>query len=261
MKNYKFKNRKSHKGNAIFVAILLIISLFVAYKEYNTISFVKPAEELSKGNIHIASEDGAGDRSLSSIPEYDGSPVFLINNNYPTFTDKEYSEAEEMYIELSELDKYGRTGVCKGSLAEDTMPTTDRGDISSVHPAGWVQAKYPDLISYNGGYLYNRGHLIMRALSGLEADARNLATLTVYCNEEGMLPYETAVCNYIEKRGGRILYRVTPVYKSRELVPRGIHIEAGDVKSKGEKFHINIYCYNVQPGIEIDYLTGKSKRK
>lgn len=261
MKTYKRTNRKFNKSNRAFVVIILIISLFAAYKEYSTISFVRPAEELGKGNIHIVSEEKRGSSNTPAVPKYDGSPAFLINNNYPTFTDKEYKEAEEMYIELSELDKYGRTGVCQGSLAEDTMPTADRGDISSVHPAGWVQAKYPDLISYNGGYLYNRGHLIMRALSGLEADARNLATLTVYCNEEGMLPYETAVCNYIEKRGGRILYRVTPVYRNKELVPRGIHIEAGDVKSKGEKFHINVYCYNVQPGIEIDYLTGKSKRK
>ena len=143
------------------------------------------------------------------------------------------------------------------SVTKKDLPTAERGDISKVKPSGWKQAFYPDLISKNNGALYNRCHLLMYALSGLNDDERNLITGTVYLNIEGMLPYETAALNYVSK-GNRIIYRVTPVFNGTERVARGVHIEAADVKTKGEKFHINAYCYNVQPGIDISYKTGNS---
>ena len=195
--------------------------------------------------------------TLEDLPEYSGSAGVALNNNTPTFTDEEYEKAKKTYINLSELDYLGRCGVAEMSVTKKDLPTAERGDISKVKPSGWKQAFYPDLISKNNGALYNRCHLLMYALSGLNDDERNLITGTVYLNIEGMLPYETAALNFVSK-GNRIIYRVTPVFNGTERVARGVHIEAADVKTKGEKFHINAYCYNVQPGIDISYKTGNS---
>ena len=41
-----------------------------------------------------------------------------------------------------------------------------------------------------------------------------------------------------------------------ELVARGVHMQALSVEDKGISF--NVFIYNVQNGIEIDYKTGES---
>lgn len=198
---------------------------------------------------------------LDSVPEYSGTPTYVLNDNRPLFTEEDYAAAKDQYIFLSELDYLGRCGVCEGSLGKDTLPEEDRGDISSVRPSGWHQEMYPTVISKNDGALYNRCHLLMYALTGLNAEPRNLITGTEYLNNKGMLPYEMAVVNWIEKEGGRVLYRVTPVFEGMNLLCSGVHIEAGDVETGGDRFHINVYCYNVEPGISIDYATGYSKKE
>lgn len=195
--------------------------------------------------------------SMSDIPEYSGSPSVEINQNDPSFTDDEFERAKRSYIDLSELDWLGRCGECEMSVSQKDLPTGERGDISSVHPTGWRQAFYPDLISKNNGALYNRCHLLMCAMSGLNDDERNLITGTVYLNIDGMLPYETAARNYVNS-GNRIIYRVTPVFEGNDLVAKGVQIEAADVRTKGMRFRINVFCYNVQPGIDISYRTGNS---
>ena len=195
--------------------------------------------------------------TLEDLPEYSGSPSVTIDRGIPSFTEEEYTKAKKSYINLSELDYLGRCGVAEMSVSKKDIPTKKRGDISKVKPTGWRQAFYPDLISKNSGALYNRCHLLMYALSGLNDDERNLITGTVYLNIDGMLPYETEALNYVSD-GKRILYRVTPIFNGTERVARGVHIEAGDVKTQGSKFHINAYCYNVQPGVDISYKTGNS---
>lgn len=195
--------------------------------------------------------------TMEDLPDYSGNPSVVIDNNIPSFTNEEYEKAKKSYINLSELDYLGRCGVAEMSVTKKNLPTEKRGDISKVKPTGWRQAFYPELISKNSGALYNRCHLLMYALSGLNDDERNLITGTVYLNINGMLPYETAALDYVEA-GNRILYRVTPVFNGTELVARGVHIEAGDVKTKGSDFRINVYCFNVQPNVDISYKTGNS---
>lgn len=194
---------------------------------------------------------------LEEIPEYSGTPVHVINNNRPEFTDDEYIKAEEAFIDLSELDFKGRCGTCMASFGPDTLANEKREDMSHIYPTGWEQKFYEDID--NGGALYNRSHLLMYAMSGLGAEPRNLITGTRYMNSKGMLPYETATINWIKRYEERILYRATPIFKGKEFVARGVHIEAADVKTKGDRFHINVYCYNVQPGVKINYKTGHSK--
>ena len=216
-------------------------------------------EEKPDGNTSSGSSSLFSNDFLKDIPEYSGTPVYVINDNKPEFTDEEYRNAESKYIVLSELDFLGRCGVCEASLGENTLAGERDFDLSHVHPSGWEQAQYPDIIKDNSGWIYNRSHLLMYAVSGITDDERNLVTGTEYMNTKGMLPYcEKATQNWLIRKGGRILYRATPIFNGTELVCRGVHLEAGDVASKGEKFHINVYCYNVEPGICIDYKTGET---
>ena len=138
-------------------------------------------------------------------------------------------------------------------IGRDIMPTEERGDISSVKPTGWVQAMY------NGSYLYNRCHLIGFQLTGENANKQNLITGTAYFNVSGMLAFENMVADYIKETNNHVLYRVTPIFVGNELVARGVLMEAWSVEDDGEGICFNVFVYNVQPGVEINYATGKSQ--
>ena len=191
--------------------------------------------------------------NIAEIPEYSSSPVVQVNNNEPEFTEYEVKKATKSYIFMSELDRLGRCGYAEASLSTDTLATGKRGDISSVHPSGWHNEAYTCV---NTGYVFNRCHLLMYAASGILDDERNLITGTRYMNEDGMLPYEKMLIQYIENTGNHVLYRVTPVYSGDNLVASGVHMEAESVEDDGKGLKFNIYAYNVQPGVNVDYATG-----
>ena len=192
---------------------------------------------------------------LADIPEYSGSPYVAINDYVPFFT-----EAEKAYIEpfelFSPLDSLGRCGVVYANVCQELMPTEDRESIGQVKPSGWKTAKYDNV---DGKYLYNRCHLLGFQLTGENANERNLITGTRYMNVEGMLPFENMVADYVKETGNHVLYRVTPIYDGDNLVASGVLMEAYSVEDQGEGILFNVYCYNVQPGISIDYATGDSE--
>lgn len=190
---------------------------------------------------------------LASIPEYSDNAYVVLNNNVPDFDESDYTT--ESFEEYSELDSLGRCGVAFANICKETMPKEDdeRESISSVKPSGWVQKKY------NGEYLYNRCHLIGYQLTNENANKQNLITGTVYLNIEGMLPFENEIAQYIEDNpNNHVLYRVTPIFDGGNLVASGVQLEAFSVEDKGKGICFNIYCYNVEPGIIIDYKTGES---
>lgn len=191
----------------------------------------------------------------SGIAAYSGKAYVVINNNQPNFSASELSTAG--YEKYSELDSLGRCGVALASCGKDTMPgaNEERGSISSIKPSGWVQAKYDGI---SGGYLWNRCHLIGWQLSAENANRKNLITGTRYMNVEGMLTFENMVADYIKETNHHVAYRVTPIYEGDNLVCSGVQIEAYSVEDGGEGICFNVYCYNVQPGITIDYATGNS---
>ncbi len=192
--------------------------------------------------------------NLKNIPAFDGStPYVVINNNVPGLS--VYDRSSKYFEKYTSLDSYGRCGVAFACLGLETMPTEERGNIGSVKPSGWQTVKY-DCV--DGKYLYNRCHLIGFQLSAENANTKNLITGTRYLNVEGMLPFENMVADYIKETGNHVLYRVTPVFSGKELVARGVQIEAYSVEDKGEGISFNVYCYNNQPGITIDYATGNS---
>ena len=212
-------------------------------------------EHFGKQN-DVGQQDTILNTDLEKIPEYSGKSYVIINDNQPDFTESDMqSDAYEFY---SEMDAYGRCGVAEANLGPELAPTEDRGNIGHVKPSGWQLVKY-DVI--DGKYLYNRCHLIGFQLAGENANAKNLITGTRYMNTEGMLPFENMVDDYIEETGNHVLYRVTPIFEGNNLVASGVQMEAKSVEDNGAGICFNVYVYNVQPGIEIDYATGESRMK
>mgnify|MGYP002508002497 FL=1 len=190
---------------------------------------------------------------MDDIPDYSGQPYVVLEDNWPDFDAGDLTlEAFETY---SELDALGRCGPAYANICLEIMPTEPRGDIGQVKPSGWQTAKY-DCV--DGKYLYNRCHLIGYQLAGENANRKNLITGTRYMNVEGMLPFENMVDDYVENTGNHVLYRVTPVFEGANLVASGVQLEAFSVEDEGEGVCFNVYVYNVQPGVGIDYATGES---
>ena len=192
--------------------------------------------------------------SLTDVPAYAGKAYVAINNNEPYFTQADYTT--KSFERYSSLDSLGRCGVAFANVGQDIMPTEDRGDISSVTPSGWKNKDYSELI--DGGYLYNRCHLIGFQLTAENANEKNLITGTRYLNIEGMLPFENMVADYVKETGNHVLYRVTPIYDGDNLLASGVLMEGYSVEDDGEGISFCMYCYNIQPGIVLDYASGES---
>lgn len=192
--------------------------------------------------------------SLADVPIYSGNPYVVINDNNPYFSENELTV--QSFESYSELDDLGRCGTAYACIGLDLMPTEERGDIGSVKPTGWHTVKYNGIV--DGNYLYNRCHLIGYQLSGENANERNLITGTRYLNVQGMLPFENMVADYVKETGSHVLYRVTPVFEGDNLLSSGVLMEAKSVEDAGDGILFCVFAYNVQPNIDIDYVTGES---
>ena len=239
------KKRYKSKYNLVISIITLIIILAMGYYENK---YGINVEEKNT-NTQVSSFN------LNDLPEFDGkNPYIIINNNEPEFPEEDFNT--KSFEKYSELDSLGRCEVAYANVSKDTMPTETRGDISKVKPTGWHAVKY-DCVE--GKYLYNRCHLIGYQLTAENANKQNLITGTRYLNVEGMLPFENQVADYVKTTNGHVLYRVTPIFEGNNLVANGVQMEAESVEDRGEKVKFNIYAYNVQPNIKINYLTGNSE--
>lgn len=202
---------------------------------------------------HTAVETFEASDCGDEIPYYSGSPYSVLNNNEPYFEESDFSEIS--FESYDPLDSLGRCTLAFANISTDTMPTEERGSISQVKPTGWQSTKYDNV---DGGYLYNRCHLIGWQLTAENANRENLITGTRYLNVEGMLPFENMVADYIKETENHVLYRVTPIFFDDDLVAYGVRMEAKSVEDDGEGICFHVFCYNVQPGIDIDYSDGTS---
>jgi len=239
--------RKRRKNEALRRLVsLVIISIVLGVISYFGVDISGLQENISNENkiSYTTSFD------LATIPQYTNEPYIVLNNNEPEFDEQYYNT--EVFEEYSELDYMGRCGVAFANICKEIMPTQEREGLE-YEPTGWKQRRY------NGEYLYNRCHLIGHQLAGENDNEKNLITGTRYMNVEGMLPFENMVAEYVKETGNHVLYRVTPIFEGDNLVASGVQIEAKSVEDNGEGICFNVYVYNVQPGIEIDYRTGESK--
>ena len=238
-KSFNFNVRK---GAALFLFLALLLGL------------------VSCINIQVedAGTNTAPAFSESSIPEFSGSPYTFINGNKPVFSKDELKTVG--YEKYSPLDSLDRCGAALASCGIEIMPAKDeeRGSINSVTPSGWIQATY-DTSIVSGGYLYNRCHLIGWQLSAENANEKNIITGTKYLNINGMLPFENMIADYIKETKNHVAYRVTPIFEGNNLVCSGVQLEAYSIEDNGAGICFNVYCYNVQPGVIIDYATGSSR--
>lgn len=231
------------RKNKKLVTSLLSLIVLIAVVSYQ---YILPS---------YAYKDNSNNTSdVISIPSYDNEPYKEVNNNKPTFTDSEKGLTEKE--EYSDLDSLGRVGVAFALVSKSTMPTTKRGSIGMIKPAGWHTVKY-DFV--DGKYLYNRCHLIGYQLTGENANENNLITCTRNTNTSTMLDMENKVTEYIKKTNNHVLYRVRAIYDGDNLLASGIQMEALSIEDNGKGIKFNIYIYNVQPGIKIDYKTGDSE--
>lgn len=233
------RKRKKNLNKLLSVVFCFLLAYFIYYIHLEYVNFKD-----NKINVSY---------SLENIPAYNGEAYVYLNDNVPTFTDEEKTlESFEYY---SPLDNLGRCGVAFANVSKDTMPTEERESIGQIKPTGWHTVKY-DIVS--GKYLYNRCHLIGYQLTGENANAKNLITCTRNMNATTMLQFETEVASYIEETKNHVLYRVTPYFEGDNLVATGVQMEAYSVEDNGE-LQFNVFVYNVEPGIKIDYATGDSK--
>ncbi len=255
------------KLSLILLSFLLTLSLLLVgcdkgnlpgYDEPDDEPSLQERDETSEALGSESAEESHSDpnHTLSEIPPYSGTPYVAIQQNVPSFTDAEL--VTESYETYSPLDALGRCGIAMACIGTDLMPTEDRGSIGNVTPSGWVNNRYDSEV-VSGGYIYNRSHLIGFQLTGENDNEKNLITGTRYFNVEGMLPFENMVADYLkEEPEHHVMYRITPIYEGNNLVVDGIQMEAYSVEDQGEGVSFNVYIYNVQPGIHIDYATGNN---
>jgi DNA-entry nuclease len=245
--------KKRRRIRRIVAVVVLLLAAAIG-----AVVFTRGKSSLPLGAFEAASE---GSKSLvmsdpQAIPVYDGEDVIILEDGQPDFNawDLEHITGEH----YSDLDSLGRCGVAYAMLDRTMMPTEERGSIGQVKPSGWVQQKYPGIVDSDPPYLYNRCHLIAYALTGQNANEKNLITGTRYMNATTMLPWEVMVMSFLDDWDGHVLYRITPYFKDGELVARGVEMEAYSVEDQGEGLCFHVFVYNVQPGITIDYATGES---
>ena len=252
---------KKRRTYGFLTGLLLILSVCLTScgnqgqtdsgKDSNTQSGTKVAAE-----DHSAEEKGSDSESyvtVDDVPAYSGEPYVEVNDNQPEFTEEELTTVS--YEDYSELDELGRCQSAEACIGQDLMPTEARESISSVKPTGWKNKSYDTV---DGGYVYNRCHLIGFQLTGENANEENLITGTRYMNVEGMLPFEDEVAAYIKETDNHGMYRVTPVFEGDDLVASGVQMQAESVEDDGVGISFNVYVYNVQPYVVIDYKTGEN---
>lgn len=212
-------------------------------------------EELTDENTNTPAVNIKESVTGIEIPAYSNKEYVAINNNVPFFKDTDLTTQSFEYY--SELDSLKRCGVAYANISKEIMPTEKRGAIGMVKPSGWHTVRYDDVI--NGKYLYNRCHLIGYQLAGENANKKNLITGTRSLNVDGMLPFENMVDDFVEATNYHVLYRVTPIYTGKNLVADGVLMEAKSVEDQGKGLSFNVFVYNVQKGVSINYKTGESK--
>lgn len=250
-------SRLAQRISAAVTAIVLAFSLALPIAGCSTAASTDASNTAATATTQpqngVDSTTESARATIADIPAYTGALCININDGIPGFTDSD--EARGAFMQFSDLDFEGRCGTAFARIGTDTVSNEKRGDISQVHPSGWVQKKYSFV---DDGMLYNRSHLIAHQLCGENANEKNLITGTRTFNAVGMLYYEELVGDYVRSTGNHVLYRVNPLFAANDLVARGVQMEAKSIEDNGEAVQFNVFVYNVEPSVAIDYVTGES---
>ena len=242
------KKQRKNLNKLIVVIIVMVVGLIIGIAEGRGNEII---QDIKTSVLGITEEQSY---NIGQIPEYSGKAYVTINNNKPNF--KEEDKTTKSFEKYSNLDSLNRCGAAYANVSKETMPTEERGRIGMIKPSGWHTVKYNNV---DGKYLYNRCHLIGYQLTGENANEKNLITCTRYMNTVGMLEFENKVANYVKETNNHVLYRVTPIFEGNNLLASGTQMEAYSVEDQGKGISFNVYVYNIQEGITIDYKTGDSQ--
>ena len=246
------------KKKLVFCTVIILVSVFICGCRKEQVHFASQNPEIvlpggdAKDAVIPASLQTPF--SLSDVPEYGGAPYALVNGGQPYFTDNE--KVATSYEYYSPLDRYDRCGTAVACIGVDLMPTEAREYIGLIKPSGWRTDRYEFI---ENEYIYNRCHLIGFQLAGENANEKNLITGTRYLNIEGMLPFENLIAEYVRMTHNHVLYRVTPVFVGDEALARGVLMEAVSIEDSGAGVCFNVFAYNVQPDVVINYATGENR--
>lgn len=246
------------RNNKLIIILVLVTVLFIAGAIVILALSDRGDDDTGTG---LQQDKTHGSLSLvcsdpNSIPNYSGEDYIILNDGIPCFNEWDIDNITGEHY--SDLDSLGRCGVAYAMLDRTMMPTGEREDIGHIKPTGWVQNKYEGIVDTQPPYLYNRCHLIAYALTGQNANERNLITGTRYMNATTQLYWEKKVMKYLDDSDGHVLYRVTPYFKGNDLLARGVEMEAYSVEDKGKSLCFHVFVYNIQPGVELDYATGEN---
>ena len=246
------------RNNTIIIILVLVTVLFIAGAIVILALSDRGDDDTGTG---LQQDNTHGSLSLvcsdpANIPDHSGEDYIILNDGIPCFNEWDIENITGEHY--SELDNLERCGVAYAMLDRTMMPTGEREDIGHIKPTGWVQNKYEGIVDSRPPYLYNRCHLIAYALTGQNANERNLITGTRYMNASTQLYWEKKVMKYLDDSDGHVLYRVTPFFKGNDLLARGVEMEAYSVEDKGKSLCFHVFVYNIQPGVELDYATGEN---
>lgn len=263
MSEFTSTRRPSTRITSIILVVVIAVSILTAVVG-RVQQHRQSAKKMQASTTQVAKTQAAKDSGVPKqqdsleIPGFSGKAYVVIHQNQPYFAKDLSSIPRKSFQKFSDLDKLGRCGTAEAVVGRDIMPTEKRGRIGMIKPSGWHTIRYDDLIKDR--YLYNRCHLIGYQLTGQNANPKNLITGTRYLNVTGMLPFENEVADYVKGTGHHVFYRVTPIFQGNDLVARGVLMEASDLERDGHDLHFCVFVYNVQPGVDINYATGDSKR-
>ncbi|USS86876.1 DNA/RNA non-specific endonuclease [Fructilactobacillus cliffordii] len=215
--------------------------------------------------VTTAPQTTARYQQLQQTNYQSGSAAYdVLNNDQPdTIAPVDYAVS---HIDFSNLDQLNRVGTATAYLTKDNLGKSQGRAAQVFKPTGW--SNQPKRVNGERVYPVNRGHLIAYTCTfnlnqngkytpgakGSIDNPKNLFTQTAFANQKLMTINEQAVRNALSA-GKKVIYQVTPVFQGNDLMAKGVWVQA--VSTDGS-FHLNRYLYNVQPGLDFDYATGRS---
>lgn len=185
---------------------------------------------------------------------FSGQQIIQVNNGQPDFNASQLATNRGAWATYQPLDNLGRATGASALLNKSLMPHAKRERLT-VNPTGFKNRKV--MINGHEEWLYNRSHLIGYQFTGQNNNLQNLVTGTRSLNDPGMSYYENMVASYLRSHpNDYVRYQITPYYRGQELVPRGVQMQAESIESQTIRF--NLYIFNVQAGININYQNGYS---
>ncbi|GFH40667.1 DNA/RNA non-specific endonuclease [Lactococcus insecticola] len=262
-----FKRLSTTQKIIASVVVVLAIGGYYVYQN----NLAQPARQTVTSTVsQTVSGSNTTQEDLLKL-KWDGSDDYYtqVNGGKSTFSDAELKQSQDKdyWVTFSALDKLGRAQVANARLSYTQymkVKNISRPRIPN-DPIGWRyqgHSNNQDIYFDNELVtLYNRSHLIAWMFTGDAGSKENLVTGTRAMNSPGMNDFEGQISDVLYYKKLHVRYQVTPIYNGNERLPRGVHMMAKSIEDGGKAYDLNVYVFNIQPGYQINYLTGQGQKK